>query len=119
MLTMWETVAVRVATRAFAGGMTVLNEQELDAHEEAAARAAAEDAARRAREHGWAAEGGGRARPLPNGAPSSTSPTRASSYAGPAGLAACGGLVRGSVSHAVLQHSGRPVIAPAPPVSEP
>jgi nucleotide-binding universal stress UspA family protein len=44
-----------------------------------------------------------------------------------AGLIVCGsrgltglrGLVLGSVSHAVLQHAGRPVlIAPAPPVSE-
>src|SRR3954451_21915394 len=53
MLTVWETVALRVARRAFAGGMTVANEDELDAQEEEAARAAAADGARHAREHGW------------------------------------------------------------------
>src|SRR4051812_50089612 len=53
VLTVWETVALRVARRAFAGGMTVANEDELDAQEEEAARTAAGDGARHAREHGW------------------------------------------------------------------
>src|SRR3954452_447262 len=56
VLTVWETVALRVARRAFAGGMTVSNENELDEREEAAGREAAEEGARRAREHGWDAE---------------------------------------------------------------
>src|SRR3954454_21127322 len=53
VLTVWESVALRVARRAFAGGMTVANEDELDAQEEEAARTAAGDGARHAREHGW------------------------------------------------------------------
>ena|SRR2546425_5160769 len=121
VLTAWETVAMRVAKRAFAGGMTVANEQELDAREEAAARAAAEDGARRAREHGWDAE----ARLVPV----ATSEWQAIVDVADeidAGLIVCGtrglgglrGLVLGSVSRAVLQHAHRPVlIAPAPAVS--
>jgi nucleotide-binding universal stress UspA family protein len=122
VLTVWETVALRVATRAFAGGMTVLNEQELDDREQAAARAAAEDGARRARERGWDAEA--------RLARAETSEWRAIVDVADeidAGLIVCGtrglgglrGLVLGSVSHAVLQHAGRPVlIAPVPTVSE-
>src|SRR3954454_5870373 len=53
VLTVWETVALRVARRAFAGGMTVANEDELDPPEGEAAGAPAADGARHAREHGW------------------------------------------------------------------
>lgn len=121
VLTVWETVALRVATRAFSGGMTVANEQELDQQEEIAARTAAEDGARRARENGWDAEA--------RLARADTAEWRAIIDVADeidAGLIVCGtrglgglrGLVLGSVSHAVLQHAGRPVlIAPAPPVS--
>jgi nucleotide-binding universal stress UspA family protein len=121
VLTVWETVALRVARRAFAGGMTVANEDELDAGEEEAARAAAEEGARAAREHGWNATA--------RLARAETSEWRAIVDVADeidAGLIVCGtrglggvrGLVLGSVSHAVLQHAGRPVlIAPAPPVS--
>src|SRR3954466_15318477 len=56
VLTVWETVALRVARRAFAGGVTVANEEELDAGEEEAGRAAADEGARSAREHGWEAQ---------------------------------------------------------------
>jgi nucleotide-binding universal stress UspA family protein len=121
VLTVWETVALRVARRAFAGGMTVANEDALDAGEEEAARAASEDGARRARGHGWDAEA--------RLARAETTEWRTIvDVAGEidAGLIVCGtrglgglrGLVLGSVSHAVLEHAGRPVlIAPAPPVS--
>jgi len=121
VLTVWETVALRVARRAFAGGMTVANEDELDAQEEEAARAAAADGARHAREHGWD--------PEPRLARAETTEWQAIVGVADeidAGLIVCGtrglgglrGLVLGSVSHAVLQHAGRPVlIAPAPPVS--
>jgi nucleotide-binding universal stress UspA family protein len=121
VVTVWETVALRVARQAFAGGMTVANEEDLDAREEQAARVAAEDGARRAREHGWDAE--------PRLAQAQTSEWRAIVDVADeidAGLIVCGtrglgglrGLVLGSVSHAVLQHAGRPVlIAPAPAVS--
>ena len=122
VLTVWETVALRVATRAFAGAITLANEQELDAREEAAARAAAEDGARRARERGWDAE--------PRLARAETTEWRAIVdvadeidavliVCGTRGLGGLRGLVLGSVSRAVLQHAGRPVlIAPAPAVSE-
>ena len=121
VLTVWETVALRVARRAFAGGMTVANEDELDALEREAARGAAEEGARRAREHGWDAQA--------RLARAETTEWRAIVDVAneiDAGLIVCGtrglgglrGLVLGSVSHAVLQHAGRPVlIAPAPPVS--
>src|ERR1700742_2340802 len=56
VLTVWETVAQRVARRAFVGGMTVANEDELDRDEEEAARRAAAEGAAAAREHGWDAE---------------------------------------------------------------
>src|ERR1700755_2121954 len=56
VLTVGETVALRVARRAFVGGMVVDNEEDLDREEEEAARSAAEDGAKRAREHGWDAE---------------------------------------------------------------
>jgi nucleotide-binding universal stress UspA family protein len=118
VLTAWETVALRVASRAFAGGMTVANEEELDGREEAAARAAADEGARAAREHGWDA--------APRIARVRTTEWRAIVEIADeldAGLIVCGtrglsgvrSLVLGSVSHAVLQHAGRPVlIAPAP-----
>jgi nucleotide-binding universal stress UspA family protein len=121
VLTVWETVALRVARRAFAGGMTVANEDDLDAQEEEAARAASEDGARRAREHGWDAQ--------PRLARADTTEWRSIVDVAneiDAGLIVCGtrglgglrGLVLGSVSHAVLEHAGRPVlVAPAPPVS--
>jgi nucleotide-binding universal stress UspA family protein len=118
VLTAWETVALRVASRAFAGGMTVANEEEIDSREEAAARAAADEGARAAREHGWDA--------TPRIAGVRTTEWRTIVDVADeldAGLIVCGtrglggvrSLVLGSVSRAVLQHAGRPVlIAPAP-----
>src|SRR5689334_15116058 len=121
VLTVWETVALRVARQAFSGGMTIANEDELDAGEQDAASQAAEAGARAARGHGWDAEA--------RLARADTSEWQAIVDVADeidAGLIVCGtrglgglrGLVLGSVSHAVLQHAGRPVlIAPAPPVS--
>jgi nucleotide-binding universal stress UspA family protein len=118
VLTVWETVALRVASRAFAGGMTVANEEELDSREETAAKAAADEGASAAREHGWDA--------TPRIARVRTTEWRTIVEIADeldAGLIVCGtrglsglrSLVLGSVSHAVLQHAGRPVlIAPAP-----
>jgi nucleotide-binding universal stress UspA family protein len=122
VLTVWETVALRVARQAFSGGMTIANEDEIDSEEEVAARAAAEEGARHAREHGWDAK--------PRLARVGTTEWQAIVdvadeidaaliVCGTRGLGGLRGLVLGSVSHAVLQHAGRPVlIAPAPPVSE-
>jgi nucleotide-binding universal stress UspA family protein len=98
--------------------MTVANEQEIDSREEAAARAAADEGARAAREHGWDA--------TPRIAGVRTAEWRTIVDVADeldAGLIVCGtrglsgvrSLVLGSVSRAVLQHAGRPVlIAPAP-----
>jgi nucleotide-binding universal stress UspA family protein len=114
----WETIALRVASSAFSGGMTVANENELDAREEQAAGAAAQDGAARARERGWDAE--------PRLARAETTVWRAIVdvadeldanliVCGTRGLGGIKSLVLGSVSHAVLQHAHRPVlIAPEP-----
>jgi nucleotide-binding universal stress UspA family protein len=123
VLTVWETIALRVARQAFSGGMTIANEDEIDTTEEDAARVASEEGARSAREHGWDAQ--------PRLARVDTTEWRTIVDIAneiDAGLIVCGtrglggvrGLVLGSVSHAVLQHAGRPVLiapAPAPSVS--
>jgi nucleotide-binding universal stress UspA family protein len=118
VLTVWETIALRVAAGAFSGGMTVANENDLDAREEQAAGAAAQDGAARARERGWDAE--------PRLARAETTVWRAIVdvadeldanliVCGTRGLGGIKSLVLGSVSHAVLQHAHRPVlIAPEP-----
>jgi nucleotide-binding universal stress UspA family protein len=118
VLTVWETIALRLARHAFAGAMPVDNETDLDAREEAAARAAADEGARLAREHGWDAEA--------QLALVQTTIWRAIVDVADeidASLVVCGtralggvrGLVLGSVSSAVLHHAHRPVlVAPAP-----
>jgi nucleotide-binding universal stress UspA family protein len=118
VLTVWETVALRVASQAFSVAMPVDNEADLDASEEAAARAAADEGARLAREHGWDAE--------PRLALAETTIWRAIVevaeevdasvvVCGTRGLSGLRGLVLGSVSSAVLHHAQRPVlIAPEP-----
>src|SRR3954471_20395076 len=122
VLTVWETVALRVATRGFAGGVTGANEPDLAPGEEAAARAAAEDGARRAAEHGWDAQ--------PRLALAGTTEWRTIVEVADeldAGLIVCGtrglgglrSMVLGSVSRAVLQHAGRPVLIAPEPEAEP
>src|SRR3954465_9031890 len=110
VLTVWETVALRVARRAVRGGMTVANQDELAAQEEQAARTAAADGARHAREHGWD--------PEPRLARAETTEWQAIVDVADeidAGLIVCGtrglgglrGLGLGSGPHAVVPHPGR------------
>jgi nucleotide-binding universal stress UspA family protein len=57
VLTVWEPLELQIRTMASFGGLSGLSDfGEADAVEEAAARAAAADGARRAREHGFDAE---------------------------------------------------------------
>jgi nucleotide-binding universal stress UspA family protein len=118
VLTVWESVALRVARRAFVGGMTVDNEGDLDRAEEDAARAAAEEGARAAREHGWDAEARlARVRTTEWEAilDVANDVDAGLIVLGTRGLSGIKSLVLGSVSSAVLRHAGRPVlIAPAP-----
>jgi nucleotide-binding universal stress UspA family protein len=109
----WETVALRVASQAFAVGVPIDNEADLDAREEAAARAAADEGAPLARQHGWQAE--------PRLALTRTTTWRTIVEVADeldSGLVVCGarglsgvrGLVLGSVSSAVVHHAQRPVL---------
>jgi nucleotide-binding universal stress UspA family protein len=118
VLTVWESVALRVASHAFATAMPLDNEQELDAQEESAARDAAEEGTRLAKEHGWDAEG---RLAMTQSTPWRTIVDLADEVdasiivCGTRGLGRVRGLVLGSVSNAVLHHAGRPVlIAPEP-----
>ena len=118
VLTVWETVALRMASQAFAVSAPIDNEVELDGQEEAAARAAAEEGARLAREHGWVAQPrlvmAGR---TTWGAIVEVADELDASLVvcGTRGLSGVRGLVLGSVSSAVLHHARRPVlVAPQP-----
>ena len=124
VLTVWETVALRMASQAFAVTGPIDNEVELDGQEEEAARAAAEEGARLAREHGWDAQ------PrlvMARGATWAAIVEVADELdaslvvCGTRGLSGVRGLVHGSVSNAVLHHAHRPVLVtpePHPPTNE-
>jgi nucleotide-binding universal stress UspA family protein len=118
VLTVWQSVALRVASHAFATAMPLDNEQELDAEEEAAARAAAEEGARVAREHGWGAESRlamTRATPWRTIIDIADEVDASIIVCGTRGLGRVRGLVLGSVSNALVHHAARPVlIAPEP-----
>jgi nucleotide-binding universal stress UspA family protein len=124
VLTVWETVALRMASQAFAVAAPIDNEAELDGQEEAAARAAAEEGARLAREHGWDAEPRlAMARSTTWGAIVDIADELDASLVvcGTRGLSGIRGLVLGSVSGAVLHHAKRPVLVapePHPPTQE-
>lgn len=118
VLTVWQPLTARLSETGGFGVFALEQESELDEQERDAARDAAEDGARRAREIGLEAD------------------PRVEQAEGPvwqsivdvaneidAGLIVCGtrgrGTIRtvllGSTSHAVLQHAGRPVlISPEP-----
>jgi nucleotide-binding universal stress UspA family protein len=122
VLTVWETVATRLALAgAFAAGLST-GGADLDTEEESYAKSVAEDGARRANEHGYTA-----------------SPLIKESFDGiprtilevaddlSARLIVCGqrgrGVLRsallGSVSHTLASHSRRPIlIAPEHPAHE-
>jgi nucleotide-binding universal stress UspA family protein len=120
VLTIWETVATRLALAgAFAAGETT-GGADLDAEEESYAKSVAEEGALRANEHGF------RASPMTKESFEGTA--RAILEAGDelsARLIVCGqrgrGVLRsallGSVSHALASHARRPVlITPEHPV---
>jgi nucleotide-binding universal stress UspA family protein len=121
VLTVWETVATRLALAGAFAGNTAGGE-DLDAGEESAARSVAEEGARRANEHGYNA-----------------TPMVKESFEGiarviletadelSARLIVCGqrgrGVVRaallGSVSHTLASHTRRPVlISPESPLGD-
>ena len=113
VVTIWESITVRLALAgAFAAGYPP-NEGELDAQEEASARRAAEEGARRAVEHGFKASAVTR---------QSTEGTARAILAEAdeisARLIVCGRRGRGpltsallgSVSHALAAHAHRPVL---------
>jgi nucleotide-binding universal stress UspA family protein len=96
----------------------VADENDLDAEEEQAARAAAHDGAVRARERGWDAEARlARAETTVWRAIVDVADELDASLivCGTRGLSGIKSVVLGSVSHAVLQHAHRPMlIAPEP-----
>jgi nucleotide-binding universal stress UspA family protein len=118
VLTVWETVALRMASQAFAVAAPIDNEVELDDQEQAAAHAAAAEGARLAREHGWDAEPRlAMARPTTWGAIVEVADELDAGLVvcGTRGLSGVRGVVLGSVSSAVLHHARRPVlVAPEP-----
>ena len=113
VLTVWETVATRLALAgAFAAGETT-GGADLDAEEESYAKSVAEEGALRAREHGFQAS--------PMTKESFEGTARAILEAGDelsARLIVCGqrgrGVLRsallGSVSHALASHARRPIL---------
>ena len=122
VLTVWETIATRLALAgAFAAGMTV-GGGDLDAEEESTARSVAEEGALRAGEHGFQASS--MAKESFDGIAKAILETADDLSAR---LIVCGqrgrGVLRstllGSVSHTLASHSRRPVlIAPEIPEGE-
>jgi nucleotide-binding universal stress UspA family protein len=119
VLTVWESVATRLALAgSFAAG-NIAGGADLDADEESYARSVAEEGALRAREHGY--EASAVTRESFEGIPKAILETADSVSAR---LIVCGqrgrGVLRsallGSVSHTLASHTGRPIlIAPERP----
>ena len=120
VLTVWETVATRLALAgAFAAGITA-GGADLDTEEESYARSVAEEGALRASEHGYTAS------PLIKesfeGIPRAILETADDLSArlivcGQRGRGALRSTLLGSVSHTLAAHTRRPIlIAPEPPV---
>jgi nucleotide-binding universal stress UspA family protein len=120
VLTVWETVATRLALAgAFAAGYTT-DDADLDAEEESNAKSVAEEGALRAREHGY--EASPMTRESFEGIPKAILETADDVSAR---LIVCGqrgrGVLRsallGSVSHTLASHTRRPILI-APERSE-
>lgn len=118
VLTVWQTLASRLAATGGFGVATPTNEGEVDHEEEAAAREAAEDGARRAREQGFAATArieesvSAVWRTIIDVADQIDAELILCGTRGRGGVES---LLLGSTSQAVLRHAHRPVlIAPEP-----
>jgi nucleotide-binding universal stress UspA family protein len=114
VLTVWESIALRLASGPLFAPLTMLpSENDIDEREERAARAAAEEGVRRGREAGWDVEARVERAEL---AVWRTIVDVADEIdarlivCGSRGLSGIRGLLVGSVSHAVIQHARRPVI---------
>jgi nucleotide-binding universal stress UspA family protein len=113
VLTVWETVATRLALAgAFAAGSTT-GREDLDSEEESFARSVAEEGALRANEHGY------KASPMTKesfeGIPKAILETADELSArlivcGQRGRGALRSTLLGSVSHALTSHTRRPIL---------
>ena len=122
VLSVWEPIAVRLALAgAFAAG-PIPSEGDMDEQEEAFARAAAEDGARRAVEHGYKASA--RTTVSANGIPRAILDVAEEISArlivcGQRGRGRLRAALLGSVSHALAAHAVRPVLIAPEEAPEP
>jgi nucleotide-binding universal stress UspA family protein len=113
VLTVWQPVSVLLARAGGFGGTYVNDEEQVDGEEEKLARQAAEEGVERARAHGYdatarverAAEGAGRAI-----VEIADELDARLIVCGRRGLGVIASTMLGSVSHAVITRSGRPVL---------
>ncbi len=113
VLTIWQPAAVLLAKAGGFGGGYLSDADEVDAEQAQLAADAAEEGVQRAREHGYDASS--RVEQAPEGAGRRIIKIADELDArlivcGRRGLGAVASALLGSVSHAVLDHAGRPVL---------